>query len=138
MLANPIPISTQYPASMMVTTYGFHPRSEGLAYRMPARETVAGVAALTWPISNMSLMEGVRGTRLLLASVSILGGGGGRERGERERGGERGGGRGLTCGVHIEQPWQSLWCPVYTVYFLVLMSKLHASVYFRLGEFLGL
>ena len=94
MLANPIPISTQYPASVMVTTYGFHPRSEGLTYRMPARETVAGVAALTWPISNMSLMEGVRGTRLLLASVSTLGGGGGRERGERERGGERGGGGG--------------------------------------------
>ena len=92
MLANPIPISTQYPASVMVTTYGFHPRSEGLTYRMPARETVAGVAALTWPISNMSLMEGVRGTRSLLASVSTLGGGG-RERG-RERGGERGGGRG--------------------------------------------
>ena len=137
MLANPIPISTQYPASVMVTTYGFHPRSEGLTYRMPARETVAGVAALTWPISNMSLMEGVRGTRLLLASVSTLGGGGERG-GERERGRERGGGRGLTCGVHIEQPWQSLWCRVYTVYFLVLMSKLHASVYFRLGEFLGL
>ena len=87
MLANPIPISTQYLASVMVTTYGFHPRSEGLTYRMPARETVAGVAALTWPISNMSLMEGVRGTRSLLASVSTLGGG-------RERGGERGEGRG--------------------------------------------
>ena len=94
MLANPIPISTQYPASVMVTTYGFHPRSEGLTYRMPARETMVGVAALTWPISNMSLMEGVRGTRSLLASVSTLGGGG-RERGG-ERGGERegGGGRG--------------------------------------------
>ena len=108
---------------------------------MPARETVAGVAALTWPISNMSLMEGMRGTRSLLASASTLGGGG--ERGGREKGGERGGGggeggRGLTCGVHIEQPWQSLWCRVYTIYFLVLMSKLHASVYFRLGEFLGL
>ena len=87
MLANPIPISTQYPASVMVTTYGFHPRSEGLTYRMPARETVAGVAALTWPISKMSLMEGVRGTRSLLASVSTLGGG-------RERGGERGERRG--------------------------------------------
>ena len=45
MLANPIPISTQYPAGVMVTTYGFHPRSEGLTYKMPARETVAGVAA---------------------------------------------------------------------------------------------
>ena len=118
MLANPIPISTQYPASVMVTTYGFHPRSEGLTYRMPARETVAGVAALTWPISNMSLMEGVRGTRSLLASVSTLGGGGergGRERGEEREGGEGGrGGRGLTCGVHIKQPWQSLGCVVCT------------------------
>ena len=112
MLANPIPISTQYPASVMVTTYGFHPRSEGLTYRMPARETAAGVAALTWLISNMSLMEGVRGTHSLLASISTLGGGGGRggggggERGGGERGGEgrEGGGgergrEGLTYGV---------------------------------------
>ena len=93
MLANPILISTQYPASVMVTTYGFHPRSEGLTYRMPARETVAGAAALTWPISNMSLMEGVRGTRSLLASISTLGGGGrggGEERGGRGEGGGRG------------------------------------------------
>ena len=95
MLANPIPISTQYLASVMVTTYGFHPRSEGLTYRMPARETLAGVAALTWPISNMSLMEGVRGTRSLLASVSTLGGG--RERGERGGRGEREGGADLWC-----------------------------------------
>ena len=92
MLANPIPISTQYPASVMVTTYGFHPRSEGLTYRMPARETVAGAAALTRPISNMSLMEGVRGTRSLLASISTLGGGGRGGGGRREGGGERGGG----------------------------------------------
>ena len=116
MLANPIPISTQYPASVMVTTYGFHPRSEGLTYRMPARETAAGVAALTWLISNMSLMEGVRGTRSLLASISTLGGGGrggGEERGGRgeggggrgERGGrERGGGRGERKGG------ADLWC----------------------------
>ena len=103
MLTNPIPISTQYPASVMVTTYGFHPRSEGLTYRMPARETVAGVAALTWPISNMSLMEGVRGTRSLLASISTLGGG--REGGGERGGGETGGGggergrEGLTYGV---------------------------------------
>ena len=85
-------------------------------------------------------MEGVRGTRSLLASVSTLGGGGergGRERGEEREEGREGGGRGLICGVHIEQPWQSLWCRVYTVYFLVLMSKLHGSVYFRLGEFLA-
>ena len=50
-------------------TYGFHPRSFGLTKRIPARDTVAGVAALTWPISNISLMEGVRGTRSLLARV---------------------------------------------------------------------
>ena len=98
MLANPIPISTQYPASVMVTTYGFHPRSEGLTYRMPARETAAGVAALTWLISNMSLMEGVRGTPSLLASISTLGGGG-RGRGRREGGEERGGGRGERGGM---------------------------------------
>ena len=36
---------------------------------MPALDTVAGVAALTWPISNISLMEGVSGTRSLLARV---------------------------------------------------------------------
>ena len=106
MLANPIPISTQYLASVMVTTYGFHPRSEGLTYRMPARETVAGVAALTWPISKMSLMEGVRGTRSLLASVSTLGGGRerGGERGER-RGGEEGreGGKGERGGEGREE-----------------------------------
>ena len=102
MLANPIPISTQYPASVMVTTYGFHPRSEGLTYRMPARETAAGVAALTWLISNMSLMEGVRGTRSLLASISTLGGGGrgggGGERGERRGGGGERGGEGREGG----------------------------------------
>ena len=51
-------------------TYGFHPRSDGLAKRMPARETVAGVAAFRWPISNISRMEGERGTRSLLARVN--------------------------------------------------------------------
>ena len=55
------------------TTHGFHPRSDGLAKRMPARETVAGVAAFRWPISNISLMEGERGTRSLLARVSTCG-----------------------------------------------------------------
>ena len=119
MLANPIPISTQYPASVMVTTYGFHPRSEGLTYRMPARETVAGVAALTWPISNMSLMEGVRGTRSLLASVSTLGGGGG-ERGGRERGGEREGGReGGGEGVN-------LWCAYRAALAVFMVSCVHS------------
>ena len=116
MLANPIPISTQYPASVMVTTYGFHPRSEGLTYRMPARETVAGAAALTWPISNMSLMEGVRGTRSLLASISTLGGGGrggGGERGEGRGGGgrgERGGGERGGGGRGERKGGADLWC----------------------------
>ena len=116
MLANPITISTQYPASVMVTTYGFHPRSEGLTYRMPARETVAGAAVLTWPISNMSLMEGVRGTRSLLASISTLGGGGkggGEERGGRGEGGGEGreGGRGERGGGRGERKGGAdLWC----------------------------
>ena len=115
MLANPIPISTQYPASVMVPTYGFHPRSEGLTYRMPARETVAGVAALMWPISNMRLMEGVRGTRSLLASVSTLGegGGGGGEIGGKERGG--GGGEGVD-----------LWCAYRAVLAVFMVSCVHS------------
>lgn len=41
-----------------------------MAKRIPALETVAGVAALRCPISNMSLMDGVRGTRSLLARVN--------------------------------------------------------------------
>ena len=44
-----------------------------MAKRIPARETVAGVAAFRWPISNMSRMEGERGTRSLLARVSTWG-----------------------------------------------------------------
>ena len=56
--------------TIMLETYGFHPRSDGLAKRMPARETVAGVAAFRWPISNISRMEGERGTRSLLARVN--------------------------------------------------------------------
>ena len=51
-------------------TYGFHPRSLGFTNRMPARDTVAGVAALTWPISNISLIEGVSGILSLLAKVN--------------------------------------------------------------------
>lgn len=37
---------------------------------MPARDTVAGVAARKCPISKSSLMDGVRGTRSLLARVN--------------------------------------------------------------------
>lgn len=50
-------------------TYGFHPRSDGFTKRIPALETVAGVAVFKCPISNMSLMELVSGTLSLLASV---------------------------------------------------------------------
>ena len=55
---------------MYSRSYGFHPRSEGLTNNMPALDTVAGVAALRCPISNISLIEGVRGTLSLLASVN--------------------------------------------------------------------
>lgn len=50
--------------------YGFQPRSCGFTYKMPALETVAGVAVCRWWVSNRSLMEGVRATRSLLARVS--------------------------------------------------------------------
>lgn len=50
--------------------HGFQPRSCGFTYRMPALETVAGVAVLRWWVSNRSLMEDVRATRSLLARVS--------------------------------------------------------------------
>ena len=106
MLANPIPISTQYLASVIVTTYGFHPRSEGLTYRMPARETVAGVAALTWPISKMS-----EGNTLVAGQRQYLGRGGGRERGG-ERGGREGreGGRGERGERGEREGGADLWC----------------------------
>lgn len=52
--------------------YGIQPRSWGLMNKIPALDTVAGVAVLKWLISNNSLMEGVRGIRSLLASVSTL------------------------------------------------------------------
>jgi hypothetical protein len=50
--------------------HGFHPRSDGLAKRIPALLTVAGVAAFRWPISNISRIDGERGTLSLLARVS--------------------------------------------------------------------
>ena len=53
-------------------TYGFQPRSAGLMKRIPARDTVAGVAVLRWEISNRSRMLGVSAIRSLLASVRIL------------------------------------------------------------------
>lgn len=56
-------------------THGFHPRSAGLMYRMPALETVAGVAVLRWLISNTSLMVRFRGIRSLLARVRTWEGG---------------------------------------------------------------
>ena len=51
------------------STHGFQPRSAGLMYRMPALETVAGVAVLRWLISNTSRMVRFRGIRSLLARV---------------------------------------------------------------------
>ncbi len=50
-------------------THGFQPRSAGLMYRIPARDTVAGVAVFRWLISNNSLIDGVSGIRSLLAKV---------------------------------------------------------------------
>lgn len=40
-------------------------------YKIPALDTVAGVAVLRWLISNNSLIEGVNGILSLLASVKI-------------------------------------------------------------------
>uniref|UniRef100_A0A1I8JGD9 CCHC-type domain-containing protein n=1 Tax=Macrostomum lignano TaxID=282301 RepID=A0A1I8JGD9_9PLAT len=53
-------------------TYGFQPRSAGFRYRIPARDTVAGVAVFRWLISNSRRIEGVKGMRSLEASVRIL------------------------------------------------------------------
>lgn len=50
-------------------THGFQPRSAGLMYRMPALETVAGVAVRRWLISNTSRMVRFKGIRSLLARV---------------------------------------------------------------------
>lgn len=56
--------------SIQLDTYGLQPRSVGLMYRIPARETVAGVAERKLDISNSSRMVGVNAIRSLLASVS--------------------------------------------------------------------
>lgn len=67
---------TQFAIHIIVTpitvfeTYGFQPRSCGLIYRMPARETVAGVAVFRCEISNRSLIDIVSGMRSFEASVS--------------------------------------------------------------------
>lgn len=50
-------------------THGFHPRSEGLTKSIPALDTVERLAYFRCPISNISLMESVSGTRSLLARV---------------------------------------------------------------------
>lgn len=63
-------LSRQKKCKKRNNAHGFQPRSCGFTYRMPARETVAGVAVLRWWVSNRSLMEGVRATRSLLARVS--------------------------------------------------------------------
>lgn len=51
--------------------YGFHPKSCGLMYKIPALETVAGVAVRKFDISKSKRMPGVRAILSLLASVSI-------------------------------------------------------------------
>lgn len=56
--------------SSIEMTHIFQLRSCGLTYRMPARDTVAGVAFLRWLISNTSLIEEVSGILSLLAKVS--------------------------------------------------------------------
>lgn len=53
-----------------LSTYGFHPRSWGLMYNIPALDTVAGVAVLKLEISNSSLIAGVKAIRSLLANVN--------------------------------------------------------------------
>lgn len=49
--------------------YGFHPKSCGFKYKMPARDTVAGVAVRKLEISKISRIEGVKAIRSLLANV---------------------------------------------------------------------
>lgn len=56
--------------SIQLETYGFQPRSVGFMYKIPARDTVAGVADRKFDISNNNRMEGVRAIRSLLANVS--------------------------------------------------------------------
>lgn len=52
-------------------TNGLQPKSCGLMYRIPALDTVAGVAVRKLEISNKSLIEGVTAIRSLLANVKI-------------------------------------------------------------------
>ena len=54
-------------------TYGLQPTSAQLRKRIPALDTVAGVAVFKSPISKINLMEGERGIRSLLASVKTYG-----------------------------------------------------------------
>lgn len=51
-------------------TYGFHPKSCGFKYKIPALETVAGVAVLKLDISKRRRMAGVRAILSLLANVN--------------------------------------------------------------------
>ena len=55
-----------------VSTSGLQPTSTSLMKRIPARETVAGVAFLSELISNTILMAGDNGTRSLDTRVSTL------------------------------------------------------------------
>lgn len=56
--------------SIQLAAYGFQPRSVGLMYNMPARDTVAGVAERRLDISNRRRIDGVRAIRSLLANVN--------------------------------------------------------------------
>lgn len=51
-------------------SYGFHPKSCELIYKIPALETVAGVAVLKLDISNNNLIDEVRAILSLLAKVN--------------------------------------------------------------------
>lgn len=53
-------------------TYGYHPKSSTFMYKIPARLTVAGVAAFKSAISNKSRISLVRAIRSLLANVNTL------------------------------------------------------------------
>ena len=56
--------------SIQESTIGFQPTSRAFMNRIPALDTVAGVAVFRWEISNMSLIDGFKGIRSLEARVS--------------------------------------------------------------------
>lgn len=56
--------------SVQLATYGLQPRSVELMYKIPARDTVAGVADRRLDTSNNSRMDCVNAIRSLLANVN--------------------------------------------------------------------